>query len=333
MLSREILLNIRRLTLGVYNMKDEEYGYLLGALENVLGKGKKKSKSNYAFLCPVCNHKKYKLEVRLQADEQGNNPWSCWVCGVEGTRGKTIHTLLRKVRATPSQIQETLKYTKKGNYTYYREETSVELPDGYIPLYKASKTSITVNRYLRYLTKRGVTDLDIKKYTVGYTTKGTYADRIIFPSYNQDGRLNFFIAKSIDKKSNTYSNPDIDKNIIFYESLINWKQPITLCEGVFDAIAIKRNVVPLLGKALRPLLLQRLIEEETPRVYISVDTDALEAGIRHSEVLTKLGIENYIVELNKEDPSEEGFENMTHLIRTSQEMNFEKILKLKLNAI
>ena len=314
-------------------MKDKEYGFLLGALESILGSSKKKSKSNYAFLCPICNHKKHKLEVRMEADEKGNNPWSCWVCGVEGTRGKTIMSLLRKVRATPSQIEETLKYTKKGNYTYHREETTVELPEGYIPLYKASKTSITADRYLRYLKKRGLTELDIKKYAIGYTIKGPYAERIIFPSYTRDKQLNFFIAKSIDKKSNTYSNPDVDKNVIFYENLCNWKQPVILCEGVFDAIAIKRNAIPLLGKALRPLLLQRLLEEETPRVYIAVDADAIEAGIRHSETLRKLGIENYLVELNKEDPSAEGFENMTYLIRTSHEMTFEKVLELKLNAI
>lgn len=314
-------------------MNNEEYGFLLGALENILGKSKKKSKSNYAFSCPVCNHKKPKLEVRMQADEEGNNPWSCWVCGVEGTRGKTILSLLRKVRATPSQIQETLKYTKKGNYTYKVEDSTVDLPESYLPLYKASKTSILVNRYISYLKKRGVTEQDIKKYAIGYTTKGEYSDRIIFPSFNKEGNLNFFIAKSIDKKSNTYSNPDTDKNIIFYENLINWKQPVVLCEGVFDAIAIKRNTIPLLGKALRSRLLQRLVEEETPRVYIAVDADALEAGIRHSQTLTRLGIQNYLVELNKEDPSEEGFINMTHLIRTSKEMNFEKVLELKLQAI
>jgi hypothetical protein len=39
-----------------------------------------------------------------------------------------------------------------------------------------------------------------------------------------------------------------DKNIIGFENMINWNVPIVLCEGAFDAIAIKRNAIPLFGK-------------------------------------------------------------------------------------
>ena len=33
-----------------------------------------------------------------------------------------------------------------------------------------------------------------------------------------------------------------------FENQINWNEPITLVEGVFDAMAVKRNAIPLLGK-------------------------------------------------------------------------------------
>ena len=40
-----------------------------------------------------------------------------------------------------------------------------------------------------------------------------------------------------------YKNPEASKNIIFFENLINWNAPIILCEGVFDAMAIRTSGV------------------------------------------------------------------------------------------
>lgn len=308
-----------------------KYAFLLGALEAVLGKGVKRSKSNYGFNCPVCNHPKKKLEVRLESDEEGKNPWGCWVCGPEGTRGRTIYSLLKKVKASREHAVEVLKYVKKGTYTEYRSTTeTLTLPEGFTPLYKASKTSIIVNRYKRYLYSRGVTDYDILKYKIGYCTKGEYKDRIIFPSYTRHGTLNFYVGKSIDKKTGTYSNPDTGKDLIFYENMINWKKPVVICEGVFDAIAIKRNAIPLLGKYIGDQLKTRLIEEETPEVYIALDAGETKTAEKHHKELSRIGVKVRYVEVKKKDPGEEGFENMCNVIREAEELTFRKILELKL---
>ena len=41
-----------------------------------------------------------------------------------------------------------------------------------------------------------------------------------------------------------YKNPDVSRDIIPFELFINWDLPIILCEGLFDAIAIKsRNLI------------------------------------------------------------------------------------------
>ncbi len=36
-----------------------------------------------------------------------------------------------------------------------------------------------------------------------------------------------------------------------FEIFINWNSPIIRCEGMFDAISIKRNAIPLLGKNIQ----------------------------------------------------------------------------------
>ena len=61
--------------------------------------------------------------------------------------------------------------------------------------------------------------------------------------------LDYFVARSFEKEpSRKYDAPSSDKNIIGFENMINWNIPVVLCEGAFDAIAIKRNAIPLFGK-------------------------------------------------------------------------------------
>ena len=78
-----------------------DYSFLLGSVENLLGKSQKKARENHAFHCPFCNHRKPKLEINFAANEKGENPWECWVCN---TRGRTIRSLLYQLK-TPKDLE------------------------------------------------------------------------------------------------------------------------------------------------------------------------------------------------------------------------------------
>ena len=98
----------------------DDYSILLGALEGVLGKSSKRARDNYAFSCPFCNHKKPKLEIKLNTDSNGNNPWECWVCS---TRGRTVKSLLYQLKLPKDQAQDILKYVHNTK----RRPSAVEL--------------------------------------------------------------------------------------------------------------------------------------------------------------------------------------------------------------
>jgi len=305
-----------------------DYTFLLGSIENLLGKSHKRARDNHAFHCPFCNHRKPKLEINMATNEEGKNFWECWVCQ---TKGRTIRSLLKQLNTPKDTAIEVLKYVPRGSQIEYRELSIVELPKEYQPLYSASTTSVVANLVRKYLYDRGLTDNDFIKYSIGYCTTGDYGGRVIFPSYTESGTLNYFVARSYDGNFFKYKNPETSKDIIFYENLINWNTPIILCEGVFDAIAIRRNAVPILGKNMATSLYKKLLTSKLTDIYIALDTDAQTAALGIAEKLISAGFKVYLIELPDKDPSEMGFINFTELVQNATELDFSKIMLQKLN--
>jgi DNA primase len=301
---------------------------LLGFIENVLGKSHKRARENYAFNCPKCNHHKPKLEVNLHTDENGQNPFECWVCGF---KGRTIKSLLKQLQVPAEQAYEILKYVRKGDEVGYAPTSTVELPKEFQSLYEATTTSIIANKVRSYLYKRGFTDRDFLKYNIGYCTSGQYTGRIIIPSYGENNQLNFFVARTFENAYHKYRNPECSKDIIGFENLINWSQPIILVEGVFDAIAVKRNAVPILGKSLSKALIKKIVSSTVEDIYIALDRDALKKALQYVEQFLNMGKKVYLIDMQDKDPSEMGFVNFTHHVQQAEEMDLGKLLRYKLS--
>jgi len=307
-----------------------EYTFLLGAVENVLGKSYKRAKDNHAFHCPFCNHKKPKLEINFNTNDKGENPWECWVCE---TRGRTIRSLLKQLKISGPQAQEVLQYIKKGEQVEYQIEKAIELPKEFQPLYLAPTTSFSANIARKYLYDRGITDNDILKYNIGYCIAGEFSDRIIIPSYDQNNQLNFYVARSFNRSYAKYKNPEASKDIIVFENLINWNQPIIICEGVFDAMAIRRNAIPILGKNISKSLLKKIVTSKVKEIYIALDRDALKKAVKFCEQFISMGKKVYLVDMDEKDPSEMGFQLFTNHIQDAEELDLSSLLRYKLNLL
>ena len=305
-----------------------DYTFLLGSIENILGKSHKRARENYAFHCPFCNHHKPKLEINMATNEEGKNPWECWVCQ---TKGRTIRSLLYQLKTPREQASEILKYVPKGSFIEYKGLSIIELPKEYQPLYNSSSTSVVANLVKKYLYERGLTDNDFIKYGIGYCTSGEYGGRVIIPSYSESNSLNYFVARSYDGNYFKYKNPEVSKDVIFFENLINWNTPIILCEGVFDAIAIRRNAIPLLGKSITDSLYKKLITSKVTDIYVALDTDARDKALTISEKLLNQGKRVFLVDLPDKDPSEMGFKSFTELIQESVELDISNIMLRKLD--
>ena len=303
---------------------------LLELLESVLGKSKKTSGDNYAFYSPFVDHYKPKLEVNIRITSDGQNPWHCWI---SDEKGRSIKTLFKKLRVSKQTWDEYNSiFSRINRYVHSDNQiqvNQVELPKEFKPLYKKSN-SFKYKHALNYLLKRGLRPEDIVKYNIGYCETGEYEDKIIIPSYDSDGKLNFFVGRSFYQSKYKHKNPKVSKDIVGFDLLVNWDIPLVLCEGAFDAIAIRRNVIPLFGKSIQSKLEQKIIGNSVKKLYIVLDTDAISNAIGLSKKFMSYGIETHLVDLGDEDPSEMGYERINQKIYDTPQLDLKKLMEYQL---
>lgn len=280
------------------------------------------------YFCPFCSHYKKKLEVNVRTQE-----WHCWICNAAG---KSIRSLFYKLKAKESYFGELYKIIGVSwhpNENQSEHQTVLSLPDEFVPLWKPSN-SYSYGEAMAYLSDRNVTMDDIIRYNIGYCESGPYEKRVIVPSYDRDGNINFFAARTFyDVDSYKYMLPPWPKNIIGFELFLNWDEPITLVEGTFDAMAVRNNVVPLFGTTITDDIRLGIITNKVKRVNIVLDSDALKQSIRILEKIKKLqDIDIHLIELGEKDPSVLGFEAVNEVINKSRPLEFSDIIKAKLKV-
>jgi DNA primase len=307
---------------------------LLQLLESVLGKGKPTSGDNIAFFSPFVSHYKPKLEIDINTNHAGENAWHCWISDKKGRSITTLFKQLNLSREKFEQLNRIIETTRYRTGIQVPEKIQViQLPDAYRPLW-INKNTPDFKNAIHYLTKRGITIFDIIKYRIGYCESGEYSGKIIIPSYDTDGQLNYFVSRAYySRDTQKHKNPKISKDIIGFGMFINWAEPIILCEGAFDAIAIKRNAIPLFGKIIQPTLQKKIIEERVKNIYICLDADALKNAIQIAERFMSEGLNVYFIELKNEDASELGFHRITEILTDTDVLTFERLMELKMGML
>ena len=294
-------------------------------LQSILGLGRTMSNNEIAFHCPFCHHHKKKLQVNTESQK-----WQCWVCGA---KGRSIYALAKKAGAdehTLNTIGELVGRPKRS--VSEKAYDILSLPKEFTPFMKGNPKDPDFINAFHYLTvNRRITKYDILKYNIGYCDKGLYAGMIIIPSYDENGQLNFFTGRTYyPDNSFKHKNPKVSKDIVGFDLLVNWNEPITIVEGAFDAIAVKRNAIPLFGKRLMDKLKTKMIEKQIKQVNIALDKDAINDALEICQYLIGNGIEVRLVEMDDKDPSELGFNNITQRICNSIPLTSSQLMQRKI---
>jgi DNA primase len=241
-----------------------------------------------SFNCPACAEDKglehgrgdgkFKLAVNYK-----KNIYRCWVCGFENNMHGKVPKLIKRY-GNKKILKEYFLLRPSDEKDIKKEDLTpieVKLPDGFIKLIKDNSSHFKFDSAYNYIKNRGITDEMIDYYNIGYTVIGKHHDRVVIPSYDEFGDLNYFIARAWDKwKKPKYLNPDAKKElIIFNENKINWDATIYLLEGVFDHLVVP-NSIPLLGKTISPKLKSLLYQKAKADIIILLDDDAYDDAIR-----------------------------------------------------
>jgi hypothetical protein len=306
---------------------------LLQLLESVLGKGKFTSGDNVAFFSPFKSHYKPKLEINLKTDSKGDNPWHCWI---SDQKGRSIHSLFKQLNLPKDRFEELeriIKFSKYRNTDTPDRKETLQLPAEYRPLW-VTKNTPDYRNAIAYLKSRNVSIFDIIRYRIGYCESGAYSGKIIIPSYDSAGQLNYFVSRAFYQADwQKHKNPRVSKDIIGFEMMINWNEPVVLCEGAFDAIAIKRNALPLFGKIIQPALRKKLIENRVQDIYICLDSDAIRNALDIADTFMKEGLNVYFVALQDQDASQLGFEEITKRITDTDKLTFQSMINYQMGIL
>jgi len=254
---------------------------------------------NISTYCPVCaksskTKKKRKLSISLET-----GVFHCWVCE---SKGRNVYSFAKKNCIKSSDIDR-LKaiFGNIDTNKNKEEETYARLPDDFKLL---SLTNSRISKMIkRYLRNRGLTDDDLLKYKAGFSEKREFKDSVIFPSFDDKLCLNYYLARVIRKDAYIkYKNCGVSKkDIIFNENTINWKNEVILVEGIFDAIKIGDNAIPILGSWIDEdyYLFQKIIQENAS-VIICLDLDARKKQIKLLRKFYEYGIEVKTVDLESD---------------------------------
>ena len=257
----------------------DEFETIVEIISEFLGDPKKvyENTSQVSWDCPVCDEDKHKGNLEVNIDK---GVFHCWSCGeFEGTHG-TLNKLFDKYG---NRKQKKLYQVLKPETVVKREKTKkkLKLPNGFTLLKDSSPVYPVRRQAINYLYNRGISDYMIEKYQIGFCYVGDHGGRIIIPSYDKSGELNYYIARSWDPMSRAkYRNPEVEKDkIIFWENLIDWNRDIILVEGAFDGLFLD-NAIPMLGKHMSELLFETIYKKAKGNITICLDADAWQNSVK-----------------------------------------------------
>ena len=303
---------------------------VINVLDSALGVGTSMKGNEQAHHCPFCHHHKKKLQINLDSQY-----WHCWVCD---SKGRSIQSLLYKLNLDRNEISKI--HSIYGEYKPKRNEKEVEriilrLPKEFKSLYHKPKSINPIyNQAVGYIKRRNISMDEVLKYNIGYCEDGLYSGRVIIPSYSEEGELNYFVARSFyEDEKMKYKNPPVSRNVIVFDNQIDWSEPITLVEGVFDSFAVKRNVIPILGKFIPRTLKDKITEKQVTEIKILLDSDAIEDSTNHTNYFIKNGIKVTNIIPEEMDAGDMGFDKVNELLKEAKETGWDDLILSKLNNI
>jgi hypothetical protein len=269
---------------------------------------------------------KRKLEINLH-----DNKFACWRCHYSGSPLKLL--------------KEYGKGNQRKRYAelmglHVSEDTEkerVQLPEEY-KFILDHPGSPAANRALEWISDLGLTENIVYQNRVGVCDSGDYRNRLVFPSFDSDGRLNYFVTRHL------YDNNDFKwlncrasmKDNVFNELFIEWNEPIVLVESVkaylkhFDSID---NLVCCNGTRIsrKHKLFEKIVLNDVPVVFVAFDAVADEEAMDAMKEFYEYGIDTRFVKFPGEaQPDHISGDEFSECLANAQEFDYVDGIKMRI---
>lgn len=315
-------------------------GQRISLIESIFGKGTTdRNKTNIAVRCPICERDgrdvktKKKLIIRIDNDMS-----HCWVCG---WKSRTVLPLVKMISSHSvyeeyrSSIKECVNINDFSQ-SVDKSERILRLPLDFKRIVDLKKDDDRRRTSLKYLKSRGLNLFDIEFWNLGVSSNDEYRNKIIIPSFDKTGKLNYITSRVYinAKKGRSYSNCDVDKTtIVFNEFNINWSEDVVICEGPFDMFKCGKNSIPLLGSEISSnsaVFFEILINN--PVIVIALDSDMKVKVARIAKTLMSYEIKVKVVDVES-DPGEMSKDDFSLLLNTAKSWSWNKMFERKLDQM
>ena len=283
--------------------------------------------SEISVRCPECGKPgKSKLCIRLD-----NEIYHCWVCDI---KGKGIARIVGLV--SPSKrAQYAKKFPQQNQQQEEEAPKEIELPPDFKLLAQPHRDPYS-REVLKYAVQRGFNKSLLWRFRCGFSRENKWYRRLLMPSFNADGNLNYLTGRAIDNNNHIrYVNDSLPKkDIIFNEIDVDFGEPLVLVEGPLDLIKCNTNSTCLLGSTLNEnsVLFEQIIRNNTP-IILLLGPDAKTKAMKIAKLLS-----SYSVDVNLNFPSDRDVgdcepDEVLDLIHTSNRYSKSSLIKAKLQGL
>lgn len=250
------------------------------------------SSSNINVVCPFCKSKKGKgYSNRKLVIHTTQQMMHCWVCGYKSKNMLHILKLFNpgRLKSYMENFLDSELLSAEQTKEYTKEV--IKLPEQFQLLATADMSRPIIKEAMNYLKARRLDSLsNLWYWRFGiHLGRGKLSRRIIAPSYDGYGNLNYYTARTYMRNTRVrrYENPNISReDIVINELNIDWTKELTVVEGMFDMFKCNSNATAMMGSELNTdyKLFEKIAINKTP-VLLAMDNDP--TGEYKSQIIAK----------------------------------------------
>lgn len=287
-----------------------------------------RDKKNINVRCPICDKNNGKLKLAIRTVDDLTH---CWVCGWSSR--SLIPILIKFYKDKADEYKNNFCDIK---FEFEEIKDELRLPNDYV-LLAAEKDRRKYFNFFGFLKSRNINEKDLWRYKFGVSQNEMYKNRIIIPSFDRNGNLNYFTARAIyDSKIRYLTCGHAKTEIIFNEIYLDFKKPIKICEGPFDMIKLGSNATCLQGSEFNEnsKLFEEILFYETP-VILCLDSDMKLKSQMIARKLQEYNLKVKILDLgNRHDPGELDKNEVEDLLNNNcYEYSWDRMIQQKINSI